>query len=71
MLCMVRFTKNFCQRFTWPGEGFEGGWADSLFRKLCVGRRLFKGRNLYVSGACLMTREMAEEKAVRRLSSVR
>ena len=45
-----------------PGEGFEGGWADSLFRKLCVGRRLFKGRNLYVSGACLMAREMAEEK---------
>ena len=44
------------------GEGFEGGWADSLFRKLCVGRRLFKGRNLYVSGACLMAREMAEEK---------
>lgn len=39
------------------GDGFEGGWADEVFRKLCVGRRLFKGRNLYVSGACYAARE--------------
>lgn len=39
------------------GSGFEGEWADEVFRKLCVGRRLFKGRNLYVSGACYAARE--------------
>lgn len=42
------------------GDGFEGGWADAVFRKLCIGRRLFKGQNLYVSGACFAAREIAE-----------
>ena len=42
------------------GDGFEGGWADPVFRKLCIGRRLFKGRNLYVSGACYVAREIGE-----------
>lgn len=44
------------------GEGFAGGWADDVFRKLCVGRRLFKGSNLYVSGACYAARELAEKQ---------
>lgn len=42
------------------GDGFEGEWADPVFHKLCVGRRLFKGRNLYVSGACYAAKEMGE-----------
>lgn len=42
------------------GDGFEGDWADPVFHKLCVGRRLFKGRNLYVSGACYAAREIGE-----------
>lgn len=42
------------------GEGFEDVWADEVFQKLCIGRRLFKGQNLYVSGACYAAREMAE-----------
>ena len=42
------------------GDGFEGSWADEVFRKLCIGRRLFKGQNLYVSGACFAAREIAE-----------
>lgn len=42
------------------GDGFEGNWADAVFRKLCIGRRLFKGQNLYVSGACFAAREIAE-----------
>lgn len=44
------------------GDGFEGDWAESVFRKLCIGRRLFKGRNLYVSGACYAAYEMVEHK---------
>lgn len=42
------------------GEGFLGDWADDIFKKLCVGRRLFKGSNLYVSGACYAAREFVE-----------
>lgn len=40
------------------GEGFENDWADGVFRKLCVGRRLFKGSNLYVNGACYAAKEI-------------
>lgn len=42
------------------GDGFDGGWADEAFQRLCVGRRLFKGSNLYVSGACYAAKEMGE-----------
>lgn len=41
------------------GEGFLGNWADEILQKLCNGRRLFKGQNLYVSGACYAAREYA------------
>lgn len=39
------------------GTGFEAEWTDDIFHKLCVGRRLFKGQNLYVSGACYAAKE--------------
>lgn len=42
------------------GSGFDEDWSDKVFKKLCVGRRLFRGGNLYVSGACYAAREMAE-----------
>jgi hypothetical protein len=42
------------------GDGFDGGWADEVLQKLCVGRRLFKGGNLYVSGACYAAKELGE-----------
>ena len=34
------------------GKGFDGGWADTALRNLCVGRRVFQGQNLYTKGAC-------------------
>lgn len=40
------------------GTGFEEEWTGDVFQKLCVGRRLFKGQNLYVSGACYAAREI-------------
>ena len=40
------------------GKGFEADWTGDVFQKLCVGRRLFKGQNLYVSGACYAAREI-------------
>lgn len=34
------------------GRGFEGDWADQALGGLCVGRKVFKGQNLYAKGAC-------------------
>lgn len=39
------------------GSGFEGGWADKTFKYLCLGRRVFQGRNLYSKGACYCGRD--------------
>ena len=41
------------------GDGYANGWADESMRQLCVGRRVFKGQNLYVSGACYAARKRA------------
>ncbi|GAA4653860.1 hypothetical protein GCM10023142_09980 [Anaerocolumna aminovalerica] len=41
------------------GLGFEDNWADNILKELCVGRRIFKGQNLYVKGACYAARELA------------
>jgi len=41
------------------GNGFENGWADESMRKLCYGRRVFKGDKLYVKGACYGARYYA------------
>ncbi len=42
------------------GRGFEQDWSDDVFKRLCVGRRLFRGSNLYVSGACYAAKEIGE-----------
>lgn len=39
------------------GCGFEGDWADNALKELCVGRRVFKGQNLYAKGACYTAKE--------------
>ncbi|MBP3237951.1 MAG: hypothetical protein J6M24_02530 [Lachnospiraceae bacterium] len=33
------------------GAGFDGTWADEAIKSLCLGRRVFKGQNLYSKGA--------------------
>lgn len=43
------------------GCGFEGDWADDALKELCVGRRVFKGQNLYAKGACYAAKESEEE----------
>lgn len=40
------------------GNGFEGEWADRVIKELCIGRRIFKGMNLYTKGACYAAREV-------------
>lgn len=39
------------------GNGFEGTWAEEVFQDLAIGRRVFKGMNLYTKGACYCARE--------------
>lgn len=34
------------------GDGFEGEWCRNTIRFLCMGRRVFQGRNMYSKGAC-------------------
>lgn len=40
------------------GIGFVGGVADDAMKHLCSGRRVFKGQNLYVKGACYAARKL-------------
>lgn len=44
------------------GKGFEEEWIDGTLQELCLGRRIFKGQNLYTKGACYMARELKGEK---------
>ncbi len=41
------------------GRGFEGDWSDDVLRSLCMGRRVFKGQNLYSKGACYAAKALA------------
>ena len=34
------------------GDGFDGGWMNRSKSRLCAGRRVFFGMNLYTKGAC-------------------
>lgn len=34
------------------GDGFDGDWMKRSLQKLCRGRRVFAGKNLYSKGAC-------------------
>lgn len=43
------------------GIGFEGAWSDNVLKELCIGRRVFKGQNLYAKGACYTARELTGE----------
>lgn len=43
------------------GNGFSDGFAGDVMKKLCVGRHLFQGNNLYVTGACYCARETSGE----------
>ncbi|MCR5690922.1 MAG: hypothetical protein K6G62_01755 [Eubacterium sp.] len=44
------------------GNGFDAPWSEDIFRRLCVGRRLFHGNNLFVSGACYAAKELGDKK---------
>lgn len=39
------------------GEGFEGGWCDKTLKFMCMGRRVFMGRNMFSKGACYCAKD--------------
>lgn len=39
------------------GEGFEGGWCNKTLKFMCLGKRVFQGRNMYSKGACYCGRD--------------
>ena len=43
--------KQIISALYFTGCGFESAWADESLKKLCTGRRIFRGQNLYVRGA--------------------
>ena len=43
------------------GKGFEGDWCREALKKMCVGRRVFAGQNLYAKGAGYAAREAIGE----------
>ena len=44
------------------GRGFEGDWATDVLRRLCMGRRVFLGQNLYTKGACYAARALVQNR---------
>lgn len=39
------------------GEGFEETWCDKTLKYLCMGKRVFQGKNLYSKGACYCAKD--------------
>lgn len=39
------------------GDGFEPDWSAKTIKYMCMGRRVFQGKNLYSKGACFFARD--------------
>ncbi len=46
------------------GQGFQGKWAEEVLGRLCVGRRVFLGQNLFTKGACYAAKELSGESSL-------
>ncbi len=44
------------------GDGFDGDWMDRSLYRMCAGRRVFGGKNLYTKGACYYGKISSMEK---------
>lgn len=43
--------KQIVSALFFTGSGFDSAWADEALKRLCTGRRVFRGQNLFVKGA--------------------
>ncbi len=39
------------------GDGFDESWCNKTLKYLCLGRRVFQGRNMYSKGACYCAKD--------------
>ena len=53
--------KQIISTLYFTGEGFDGGWAENVLKRLSIGRRAFIGTGMYSKGACYAAKEMSEE----------
>lgn len=53
------FSNKFVGTVFLLGEGFEGGWCNKTLKFMCMGRRVFQGRNMYSKGACYCGKDKA------------
>ncbi len=51
-LVQEKFGKNVISSVFLTGVGFYDEWADKSIKEICTRRRVFKGYNLFVKGAC-------------------
>lgn len=54
--------KQIVSTLYFTGKGFEGSWAEEAIKRLCAGRRVFLGQNLYCKGACFAAKELSGDK---------
>lgn len=51
--------KQIISTLYFTGKGFEEEWAENAIKKLCTGRRVFLGQNLFTKGACFAAKELS------------
>lgn len=61
-LALMALEKRFVSNIYAVGRGFLSAWADEVLRKLAPGRRVYRGQNLFVRGACFLARNRAEKR---------
>ena len=52
--------KQIISTLYFTGEGFDGGWAEDVLKKLSVGRRAFIGTGIYSKGASYAAKELSD-----------
>jgi len=51
--------KKIVSTLYFTGRGFSEEWAEETIKKLCTGRRVFMGQNLFAKGACYASKELS------------
>lgn len=55
-VCGIMLHKQTISAVYATGTGFDGTWADDILKKISTGRRIFRGLNLYVKAAAIVSK---------------
>ena len=55
-VCGIMLHKQNISAVYATGTGFDGAWADEILKKISTGRRIFRGLNLYVKAAAIVSK---------------